>query len=272
MSTDEDDDKRRRLFAMVASGAKILGGGLSGAVAFQAGDVAGAAILGAVGTLVGDSFEKIGGEIAGRVLGRREQVRIGGAIALAHHRIRERLEKGDKLRDDDIFEESYGDRSAADEILETFLTKVKQETEERKIPFQANLYANMLFEKEISPNYALHLIRCAENMSFRQLILLRMVPEAQGMFPDGNWASHSYLKPAVHEILIEIFDLLQRSIIYGNGFEFSEARHIRPHFLRTHQVGTDLIRLMGLQSIDRAYMRQIVETLKPYSGQTLIQK
>lgn len=95
-------------------------------------------------------------------------------LALADQRVRERLERGDTLRDDGFFEAQPGDRSAGAESVEGVLLATQRDHEEKKLPFYANLLANLAFDTTYDRAEANLLIRLGRELSYRQLLLLSL--------------------------------------------------------------------------------------------------
>lgn len=78
VTPEEEPKSRRTLRALITGGAEIAGGAIGGALGFLAAGPAGAAALGAGGSVAGLALSHVGEDIADRFLGPREKVRIGG--------------------------------------------------------------------------------------------------------------------------------------------------------------------------------------------------
>jgi hypothetical protein len=157
---------------LIEAGSNMIGGGIGNALGFVIAGAEGAAIGGVAGAAL-TGVVKVLGDVAHRSLSSREEARIGTAAYFAIEKIRIRLELGEKLREDDFFQE--GDPNAhsdANEIFEGTLLKSKNEHQEKKIKFIANIFANTAFYSEISTNEANHILQVAENMTYRQMCLL----------------------------------------------------------------------------------------------------
>ena len=112
---------------------------------FFSGGPAAAAVLGAAGVAVTKVFTELGEEVSDRLLGPREKQRIGGVVAIAAAHIRERLERGDHLREDGFFDKGASGRSNADEVAENLVLAVQRDPEERKLQYMGRLYCNVAF-------------------------------------------------------------------------------------------------------------------------------
>ena len=86
----KETGRNDKLKGMISSGGDIAGAAIGGALGFLASGPVGAAIGGAGGAMAAEAIRKIGNEAAERLLGPREKVRVGGAIAIAAEHIRGR--------------------------------------------------------------------------------------------------------------------------------------------------------------------------------------
>jgi hypothetical protein len=172
MSEKETEDKAK---AIVSAGSEIAGAAVGGALGFFAGGPVVAAGAGVFGVIVSRSVRKILGDYANRYLSKREEARIGATAAYALVRLRERLERGDNLRDDNFFKLDSSGRSPAHEILEGVLQKARNEHQEKKLKYLGNLFANLAFRKDVSPDAANLLLKTAEDMTYRQFYFLYLV-------------------------------------------------------------------------------------------------
>jgi hypothetical protein len=125
----------------------------------------------AAGSALGSMLHEIGG----RLLGHREQIRVGGTAIYAARMYDERIKDGDQLRDDNWFDERPHGRSIAAEICEGTLLIAQREHEERKIEYYGYLLANLGFEDDVDEYLANWLLRLAEQLTWSQLVLLGMI-------------------------------------------------------------------------------------------------
>ena len=144
------------------------------------------------GALVGAGFGLIGGPIgalggaalgvavqrAARAIGARfssrEEERIGTTITFVLAEGEERREQGEKIRDDGFFENRGALRSESDEVLEALFRQAAATYEERKLPYLAHLYTSVAYDKSISGQTAIYLLRLADQLTFRQLTILAL--------------------------------------------------------------------------------------------------
>jgi hypothetical protein len=90
------------------------------------------AALGAGGTAAAMVLKHIGQEASERLLDHREQIRVGGVLAIAAGEIGQRIEGGERVRLDGFFEKKQTGRPDAEEVAESVLLKSQREPEEKK--------------------------------------------------------------------------------------------------------------------------------------------
>lgn len=114
-------------------------------------------------------------EFCARQLSHREAVRVGAVIELAIHRMQQRLLGGEIPRQDGFFSQDVTGRSPADEVLEGVLLRAKNESEEKKALFLANIITSVAFDPSISLERANFLIKLAEQLTYRQFCYVALV-------------------------------------------------------------------------------------------------
>ncbi|WP_444889495.1 hypothetical protein [Microbulbifer sp. DLAB2-AA] len=141
--------KKEVVPAFIKKGTEIAGGATGAALGFLAGGPAGAAAGGAAGVIVSQT----GGVVADfveRTLSHREVVRAAGATSLSLEKIQEKFDAGLEPRDDDFFRLRVGYRPKAEDLFEAMMLKSKNQYEEHKVFFYANLFANACFDEALS--------------------------------------------------------------------------------------------------------------------------
>ena len=150
-------------------------------------DLAGSASGAAVGLLIGGPPGAIAGAAVGpvikrtlvesirRLVTRREKIRVAATFAFAVTACEERLQAGDKLRDDRFFSPDFSGRSAADEVAEAVAVAAERSFEERKAEYLGYLLSNIAFEEGVDRWLANRVVRVAERLSWSQLIILSAV-------------------------------------------------------------------------------------------------
>ena len=160
---------------LIDATSNVAGAAAGGALGFILGDASGAALGGYIGGILTAGVKKVLLDVSSRELSLREQSRVGTAAYFAIERISKRLESGERLRSDEFFKErEVNSRSDADEIFEGALLKSKNEHEEKKIKFIANIFSTTAFHSEISSSEANHILQVAESMTYRQMCLLSL--------------------------------------------------------------------------------------------------
>jgi hypothetical protein len=109
---------------LIDAGSDIAGaatGAAIGLIGGPAGVVGGAP----VGAVLGRVFRRVGADLRRRMLGPREDVRIGGAAAYAGAMIKAMLDAERQPRDDRSFTAPEGERPPADELLEGVLPNAR---------------------------------------------------------------------------------------------------------------------------------------------------
>ena len=240
-----------------ASGSAI-GLGL-GAIAVPGGEGIGAV----VGSAVGNLLSGLGQDIWERHLSRREKQRLGTVIGVMVTEIHRRLENGDALRDDDFFDKKRGDRSDAEEVAEGVLLKVQREPEEKKIPYMGYLLSSIVFDPEISVQMAHQLSKIAEQLTYRQLCILKLsvVKDEYGL-RGKDYRDHDDFGKDLYPVLYACAELHNREYITIEDAGLSGVTNVRPSGLTLQGIGGDLYNLMKLSIIPEADINPIAEQLK----------
>jgi len=225
-----------------------IGALIGTAIAGPAGSVGGALI----GTVAERTILKIGQEIKDRCLSTSEVRKIGSVYDCVKEKINENLTVGKPLRNDDFFDESFGDRSSSDEILEGVLFAAQRESEEKKLTYMASLYANIVFDSSIDRQMANQLIKIASELTYRQLVILSVICAYQ----DGHITNPPRLEKSYNSIsglqnvsiATEIYDLYRRSLLFSSD-AILDAAGINPSLLAVNGLGNTLHQLMELFTI-----------------------
>lgn len=112
------------------------------------------------------------------MLSPREQLRIGGALAVALVRIEERQGADEALRSDGFFDADGDARTDAEEVLEGVLLNAARSYEERKVEFLGRFYASVAFDDSIGRAYAHVLMQMIERTTFRKLVILAYITDS----------------------------------------------------------------------------------------------
>ena len=216
-----------------------------------------------VGSAAGNLLSGLGQDIWERHLSRREKQRLGTVFDVMVTEIHRRRENGEALRDDGFFEEKQGDRSDADEVAESVLLKAQREPEEKKIEYMGYLFASIAFNPEISVQMAHQLTKIAEQLTYRQLCILRLsrVKDKYGL-RDKDYRDQNPFERELYEVLYECADLHNKEYINFGGEVAPGLTNAIPSGMALQAVGRDLYNLMRLCLIPDADIARIVDQLK----------
>jgi len=257
MSDDaEEVTKHGKFRKLIDSGAEIAGGAVGGALGFLAGGPVGAAALGAGGAAAAMALRHLGQEASERLLGPREQVRVGGVLAIAAGEIGDRLSRGDKIRTDGFFDPKTSGRSDGEEVAESVLLKSQREAEERKIPYMGHLLSGVAFDASISAQMAHQLVRVAEQLTYRQLCLLKIGVIKQGLgLRGGDYRGQESFSKELYQVLYECLDLYHRALVSFGGEVLFGPTDVAPGKMTVQALGADLFNLMKLATISDSDLR-----------------
>ena len=258
-----EQDKKAGIRRLINSGLEIAGGAVGGALGFLAGGPAGAALLGAGGTAVALALKNIGQEASARLLGPREEVRIGGVLAIAAGEIRQRLEAGESFRTDGFFEQKQKGRSDAEEVAESVLLTCQREPEEKKIPYMGHLLSNVAFDAAISVHMAHQITKAAEQLTYRQLCLLKLATVKDGFgLRAEDYREQGQFQKGLYQILYECLDLYHRGFLNFGGAVAFGPTDVAPGKMTVQGLGVDIFNLMKLSLIPNEDLLPIVAQLK----------
>ena len=259
--------KDERIRRLLSAGTHILGGSSASAVSAALGLLvagpAGAVVGGAAGAALSLAFNRLGNEISERLLSPREKARVGYVLAQAASDIRELIDQGGVLRTDGFFASNPGIRSDAEEIAESVLLKSQREAQEKKLPYMAHLLASLAFDSSISAEMAHHIIRTAEQMTYRQMCILKLATaKDRYSLRDNDYRGVDSFRKPLYSILYEWHDLLQRGYMSNGGSAVLGLTDIAPGNASVQGLGADLFNLMRLHRIPAADIAPIAKLLR----------
>jgi hypothetical protein len=263
-NSSEAQDKHSGIRRLINTGAEIAGGAVGGALGFLAGGPIGAALLGAGGAAAASALKHIGEEASQRLLGPREQVRVGGVLAIAAAEIQQRITQGATVRTDSFFDAKVVGRSDAEEVAESVLLKSQREPEERKIPYMGHLLAGVAFDAQVSAHMAHQIIKSAEQLTYRQLCILKL-SAVKGAFPlraSDYRASGGGFAKDLYQVLYECLDLYHRGLINFGGEVAFGPTDVKPGSMALQGLGVDIFNLMKLSLIPNDDLIPIALQLK----------
>lgn len=259
---DNKTNKEERLRGLISGSAEIAGGAVGAALGFFAAGPMGAAILGAGGTGAAKALKHIGEEVSERFLGSREKVRIGGVLAIAASEIKGRIENGERVRTDGFFDKKPLGRSDAEEVIENVLLKSQREPEEKKLPYMGHLLSNVAFDSLISAQMAHQIIKTAEQLTYRQLCILKLAVIKQEFgLRDGDYRGQGSFSRELYQVLYECLDLYGRGLVNFGGEVAFGPTDVVPGEMTVQGLGADLYNLMRLVTIPKSDLTPIVVQL-----------
>ena len=246
------------------------GAGASAALGLLIGGLGGAVIGGIVAKGFEIGLSKVGQEISERHLGTREKIRVGAALTIAAQEIRQRLESGETLREDGFFDEKQSGRSDAEEVAEHVLLKSQREPEEKKIQYMGYLLASISFDSQISVHMAHQLTKAAEQLTYRQLCVLKLCAVKDNFeLRDNNYRERESFENDLYDVLYECSDLYNKEYIHFGldtiTFEpnvLSKLRSVKPSGMAFQRIGDYLYNLMKLCLIPDEDIAPIAAQLK----------
>ena len=214
MSDPKPQPDHKGIVELLTAGSEVAGGVAGAAIGLIAAGPAGGLVGGGVGPLITYALKKLGNEVHQRMLAPREQQRIGGVIAFAIQRIKEKLDAGESIRTDGFFDSQPDSRSAADEVYEGVILAAQREHEEKKLPFMGNLIANLAFRPDIERGYANYLVRLGGELSYRQLgLFVVFALKDRSRLRQSDYRTEQLFPPLLLGLLHEAYDLEQRGLI-----------------------------------------------------------
>ena len=224
----------------------VIGAGVGSAVAGPLGTAGGAL----AGALIENIIQWAGNEIKERCLSKSEARKVGTVYEKAKEKIAEKLKAGEKLRTDGFIENDVNERSPSEEILEGTLFAAQRENEEKKLLYIANLYANINFDPTVDRNMSNQLIRIASDLTYRQLVIMRVIGAYQtgdlkGVPPRRTTPYNTIGGYDNISIASEIYDLYRRSLVFSKSV-ILDAAGITPAKLEISGIGALIYNLMDL--------------------------
>lgn len=255
----QDPDKERRSLRSFLEMGSEIGGSVFGAAIGLMVEGPSGAVAAAVGAPVASRMLRDGAlEFMDRTLSYRERMRVASVVALAAERIDKKLKQGFEPRHDGFFDGEPGNRSAAEEIAEGVLIAGQREHEEKKLPYLANLLANIAFHAEIDRAYANLLVSLSEQLSYRQLCLLALFKDKDRYsLRRDDYRATSTFSIRLVAVLQEVTDLESRGLLNASGVAILDLAGVNPAEMDVQGVGIDVCTLMELWQIEENELRSL---------------
>lgn len=230
--------------------AEIVGSGIGGVLGFLAGDPITATFGSVGGTVAAMILKNIGQEFSKRQLSPREDFRVGKVLAIAALEIYQRKERGEHPRNDRFFNKKSTGRSDAEEIAEAIMLKCQREPQEKKIEYMGYLLASIAFDANISADMGYQLIKAAEELTYRQLCILKLAVVKDNFGLRGeDYRGQGTFATELSQVLYECLDLYHRAYINFGGEVAFGPTDVKPGSMTAQGLGANLYNLMKLSSI-----------------------
>jgi len=255
---------REKLKKFLIKGSEITGGAIGGAIGLIGGP-AGAIAGGGLGVLTA----QLTNEIIERSLSDRQKVRIAATSTFLFEGVAERLENGEKIRNDNFFDRKIYDRSEAEELFEGTLLKCCNEFQERKIPFISKIFEKTIFSESISAETANQLLTIADSLSYRKLCILSFYGRRESDFSEEiimrdtyYWYPNIVFTVDEKLLLQDVFELINLDLLDKKNHMLVSNRDITPDKLSLSEIGKSLYEIMELSNLKSEDIHPIIEGLK----------
>jgi hypothetical protein len=252
--------------SLISAGADIAGAAVGGALGFIAAGPVGAASAGVVGV----GITRVLRDVTSRFLSGRETARIGATAATAISAIQERLNDGQKVRDDGFFDPDEQKQSPAEDVFEGVLLASKRTNEAKKAKYLGQLFANVAFDVTCLTNEANYHIHVAESLTYAQFVLLHLFSQRDNRFRlrSSSYGAGAQVHYATISLLHAIHELCDLNLVVMQ--KPSEPHHtivlginiISPADLRLAVGGQRLHDLLGLQSMSAEDINDVARWLQ----------
>lgn len=261
MTTASPQKNESQIDELLTAGSDIIGAAVGGVGGFFLGGPGGAAAGGAGGVAISKGLKWAVTEIKQRLLGKREEQRIGATMIYAVEKIQSNL-KSKEIRDDDFFEGNLKDRSCAEELFEATLMAAQRDPQEKKLKYYGNLLGNIPFSKAIDRSQANHLIKIAQDLSWNQLCLLAIAVR-KNLFKlrTTDYRNQKHFSQAQIFLMSQMVDLHSKGLINFSGEAVLGLTDANPGKMTVQGVGAHLYNLMELVQIPVDDLKDIADSL-----------
>ncbi|GIU10679.1 hypothetical protein TUM4261_21080 [Shewanella sp. c952] len=260
------NQKSDKTKSLINHGGELAGSAIGAALGFLASGPIGLAAGAAAGTALGKAITSIGSDIHDSYISPKEEMRIGAGVAIALADISDRLNSGEKIRDDGFFNENSAKRSDAEDILEGTLLKCKTSYEERKVQYGGKFFSNISFRDDIDINRASYFLQVFEKLTYRQLCLMNLFCRIGNPTRDHDLTGKN-VTGELWSILQEVQDIKDLNLIY-QGDHKQELRttwglgSLIPAWLYATNLGHNFYQVFSLDKIPEEDVLEVVQLLK----------
>ncbi len=269
MSLEQKQTENEKLKYFLTMGAEMAGGAAGAALGLITLNPALTVILGAAGAGIGKGLV----DVVDKQLSTREKSRTAVAAAESIVSIHEGIQQGMIIREDGFFDSNEVNRSSCEEIFEGMLLSAKNEHEEKKIKYIANIFSNTLFNS-ITIGEANHILKIATDLTYRQICVLSLV-EQKKKIPQislGKVLAREEIgleESITNESIFlreEIMELYHKGLIYvelnDRPFVLLSCFDIVPDNIMFTPLGSLCYSIMGLGNIPDQDLIEIGDLLK----------
>lgn len=259
MGMAEEPLEEDRVAGLVDAGAEITGSVVGAGIGLIVAGPPGA--LG--GAFLGPIVSRVTADFANRFLSHREQVRVGAIVRYVADEIEQQTALGRQVRQDGFFDAQPGDRGPLEEVAEAVLRAAQDEPEERKLRYLARLMAEIALRPEVDRGAAIELVRDAEDLTYRQILLLSLFGRSTEFnLRQSNYrdAPLSNVDPVV-PLLNEVGDLSRRNLVGIRGGVILGLVDVIPSAIEPAGLGVWLYNTMRLGEVPREDLEPLASAL-----------
>ena len=208
------------------------------------------------------AVNRIGHEISARLLGPREEERVGFVFAQATKEIKDRIDAGDEVRTDGFFGHGIPERSDGAAVWESVLLKSQREPEEKKLHYMARLLSNAAFEPMASVELIHRIAKTGEALTYRQFCILKLVENKERYhLRTSDFRSETRYPIEAGVVIDEFYSLCSFSWVGHKKLAMLSAGMICPSEMLLTGLAAVAYPLMGLDRIPEDDLVTLVECL-----------
>lgn len=247
------------------SAASAAGAGVGTAIAGPIGGIVGGMAAAAVEVMIRRFVSKHLPKDIDRNLSINEEERLRKVLSQFNTKMiqNQSIGSGKSLLQDCFFSTKINERSTAEEIFEGLLFAAEREHEEKKVKFEGNFYANILFYPSIDRAKANFLLRLAQGLSYRQLCIVTLLVQKENFrLRDKDYRSIKFNDFNLLALLQDIYNLYSQGLIFvldepalAAPFDIVPAKMMAGGPIKELHV------LMDLEEIEQSDINKIAEQL-----------
>jgi len=212
--------------------------------------------------VITQTIKTVASEIKTKILGKREEKRIGATLAYTINKIEDNFRKGKQIRTDNFFQSKSNDRTPGEEIYEGTLIAAQKEHEEKKLKYYGNLLANLGFDNSFDKAQANLFLKVAQELTYRQLCILSLIPKKnQFSLRQSDYRGQNVANGKLIVLLQEINDLYIMGLTNGSDDAYLSLSDVNPSKIGIQGTGVYLHNLMELHEIPNSDLQDIADLL-----------